>query len=255
MRSQKDLQILQSLNLETKIAKTKARIREWHYHWGGEVFVAFSGGKDSTVLLHIVREEFPEVEAVFVDTGLEFPEIKEFVKTVENVTTIKPKMNFKEVIKKYGYPAISKENSKRVYYAKKAKEKGDEKMYIKYTEGLENSTHKLSEKFKPFLDSEIKISSRCCDVMKKTPVKKFEKETGKKAIVGTLTEESSLRKTAWIINGCNSFEGERPTSNPLSFWKEQDIWDYIHKYNIPYSKIYDMGYKRTRVYFVLTDYT
>jgi 3'-phosphoadenosine 5'-phosphosulfate sulfotransferase (PAPS reductase)/FAD synthetase len=63
--------------------------------------------------------------------------------------------------------------------------------------------------------------------------------------------ESALRKTAYYQFGCNAFDKKRPTSQPLSFWTEQDIWDYIHKFNVPYSKIYDMGYERTGCVFCL----
>ena len=108
------LKQLQGLPLEVKIEKTKLRIREWYEHWDGEVYVSFSGGKDSTVLLHIVRELYPDVKAVFVDTGLEYPEIREFVKSIENVDWLKPKMTFKEVIEKYGYPVISKDVARNV---------------------------------------------------------------------------------------------------------------------------------------------
>lgn len=109
------LQQLQGLPLEVKIKKTQERIKEWYEHFDGQVYVSFSGGKDSTVLLHIVREIYPDVEAVFVDTGLEYPEIRDFVKTFDNVTWLKPKMNFKQVIEKYGYPLISKEVSQKIY--------------------------------------------------------------------------------------------------------------------------------------------
>ena len=83
-------------------------ITEWYKHWEEKVYVAFSGGKDSTVLLHLVRSIYPEVPAVFSDTGLEYPEIKAFVRSVENVVWLRPKMSFKEVIEKYGYPVVSK---------------------------------------------------------------------------------------------------------------------------------------------------
>lgn len=68
------------------------------------MYVSFSGGKDSTVLLDLVRSEYPNVKAVFVDTGLEYPEIRSFVKTFDNVEILKPKKNFKQVIQEYGYP-------------------------------------------------------------------------------------------------------------------------------------------------------
>ena len=103
------LKQLQALPLDIKIRKTEQRIREWYEHWEGGVYVSFSGGKDSTVLLDIVRRLYPDVPAVFSDTGLEYPEIKEFVKTFPNVTIVRPKHSFKEILTKYGYPIISKE--------------------------------------------------------------------------------------------------------------------------------------------------
>lgn len=103
------LRQLQALPLNIKIRKTEQRIREWYEHWEGNVYVSFSGGKDSTVLLDIVRHLYPNVPAVFSDTGLEYPEIKEFVKTFPNVIIVRPKHSFKEILTKYGYPIISKE--------------------------------------------------------------------------------------------------------------------------------------------------
>ncbi len=115
-----DLYQMQSLPLSAKIRMTEQRIRAWVDEYGEDgVYVSFSGGKDSTVLLHIIRNLYPEIKAVFVDTGLEYPEIREFVKSFDNVDWIKPKMNFKQVIEKYGYPFISKEVSECVDGARK----------------------------------------------------------------------------------------------------------------------------------------
>lgn len=109
MPTMEELKELQSQTLERKIQITQTRIMEWYIRYKGQVYVSFSGGKDSTVLLDLARRCFPDIEAVFVDTGLEYPEIREFVKTHENVTILRPKMGFKDVIEKYGYPVISKE--------------------------------------------------------------------------------------------------------------------------------------------------
>jgi 3'-phosphoadenosine 5'-phosphosulfate sulfotransferase (PAPS reductase)/FAD synthetase len=68
-----ELQQLQGLPLELKVLKSKQRIKEWYEHYNGDVYVSFSGGKDSTVLLRMVRELYPDVPAVFIDTGLEYP--------------------------------------------------------------------------------------------------------------------------------------------------------------------------------------
>lgn len=115
-----ELKQMQSLPLSAKIRMTEYRIRQWIEEFGEDgVYVSFSGGKDSTALLDIVRKNYPNVKAVFFDTGLEYPEIREFVKGYDNVEWIRPKMNFREVITKYGYPFISKEVSDCVQGARK----------------------------------------------------------------------------------------------------------------------------------------
>ena len=120
-RDIKELQYLQAMPLNIKVRMTKQRIREFVDFAGGPdgVYIAFSGGKDSTVLLTLAREMYPDIKACFSDTGLEFPEIREFVRTWDNVDWIKPKMTFKQVIEKYGYPMISKEVSEVVSGARR----------------------------------------------------------------------------------------------------------------------------------------
>ncbi len=114
------LRQLQSLPLEAKVILTKQRIKEWYEHFGGDVYVSFSGGKDSTVLAHIVHEMYPEVPLVFSNTGLEYPEVQQFARKM-GATFIRPKMSFPEVISTYGYPIISKENAEAIYYARRIK--------------------------------------------------------------------------------------------------------------------------------------
>lgn len=113
--TRQDLSIMQAWPLERKIRVTQAKILEWYHHYGGKIAVSFSGGKDSTVLLDLVRRAFPDVPAVFVDTGLEYPEIREFVKTVPNVTWLRPEIPFSKVLTTYGYlhiPYTTKERTR-----------------------------------------------------------------------------------------------------------------------------------------------
>ena len=115
-----DLYQMQSMPLAIKVRMTQNRIRGWVDNFGLDgVYVSFSGGKDSTVLLDIARGLYPDMLAVFVDTGLEYPEVRNFVKTYDNVEWLKPKKNFRQVIEEYGYPFISKEVSDKVQGARR----------------------------------------------------------------------------------------------------------------------------------------
>ena len=105
--------------LERKIQISQARIIEWYKHWNGQVAVSFSGGKDSTVLLHLVRSVYPDAKAVFSNTGLEYPEIQKHVRSIENVDIVTPEMRFDQVISTYGYPLIGKEVAEAIYYARR----------------------------------------------------------------------------------------------------------------------------------------
>lgn len=88
------------------------------------------------------------------------------------------------------------------------------------------------------IDAPFMVSAKCCAVMKHKPINQYEKLTGRKAIIGTMATESVNREQAWIVNGCNAFEAKTPTSQPLSFWTEQDILHYIKKFNVPYCPVY-----------------
>ena len=224
-----ELRILQNYPLEMKIERTKQRIREWVDYYGENgTYISFSGGKDSTVLLDIVRSIYPNIEAVFINTGLEYPEIYKFVKTFKNVTILKPEMNFKQVINTYGYPVISKENSQYIYEIRHS----TKKMRQRRLYGDSKGRFKLPNKYHYLIDAPFEISNKCCEVMKKRPVKKFEKETGKVPIIGTMAEESSLRQQSYLQHGCNAFESKRPVSTPLGFWKQQEIQKTKKRLNI-----------------------
>ena len=244
MPSREELKQLQALPLEIKVMKTQQRIREWVEHWGTDgVYVSFSGGKDSTVLLHLVRQLYPSVEAVFVNTGLEYPEIQQFVKIFDNVTILRPKMRFDEVITKYGYPLISKEVSECVAHGKIAlKSNKYQSRLLKLLGELKDKDGRKSiynhEKYKPLLFVDFNISNNCCQVMKKNPVHDFCKRTGKMPITAQTAEESLLREQQWLKNGCNGFSMKKPISNPMSFWTEQDILTYIKQNNIPIASVY-----------------
>lgn len=233
-----ELSMLQALPLDVKILKAQQRIREWYYAWDGMVYVSFSGGKDSTVLLDLVREMYPDVPAVFVDTGLEFPEIKEFVKSKENVTILRPKMSFREVIEKHGYPVIGKEVANIVHYAKSGNDWAIHYLRGENRDATYSAFRQRYIKYGYLFNAPFKISDQCCQVMKKSPFAKYQKETGKVPYLGTMADESALRLQKWLKSGCNAFDNKKPVSMPMSFWTEQDVLEYIVTKKLPYAPVY-----------------
>ena len=294
-----DLYQMQSLPLSIKIRMTQYRIREWVDYYGADgVYIAFSGGKDSSVLLHVAREKYPKISAVYVDTGLEYPEVREFVKRQENVEIIRPKMNFRQVIIKYGYPMIGKEVAGCVYGARRYMEKllerersaehggkvpnhsymadlvgidrredkenelykslirgeipsTDIKTPVRYLimqgkyphkeNGVETSEYSKmynKERYKFFLEAPFEIADHCCSIMKKSPMHSYAKRTGKMPMTAQMASESRLRTTNWLKNGCNGFDMKSPISNPMSFWTEQDVLEYIFNNHIPIADVY-----------------
>lgn len=238
---------MQALPLEAKIRMTKERIRAWYDYWDGMVYVSFSGGKDSTVLKHIVDSMYDDVPAVFVNTGLEYPEIQLFVKAIKegkypcfntDVVILRPEMRFDQVIKEKGYPVISKEVSARIDAAKKGKLWGQNAMKGLNPDGTECEYKKRYKKYQYLIDAPFKVSNECCHIMKKKPAKKYERETDRKPFVGMMACESTVRAQSWMKTGCNSFDGSKAKSTPLAFWTDQDILEYILKYDVPYAPVY-----------------
>lgn len=294
-----DLHQMQSLPLEVKIRMTQRRICEWVERYGMDgVYIAFSGGKDSTVLLHMARQLYPEIPAVYVDTGLEYPEVKAFVKQHENVEILRPKKDFRQVIEQYGYPFISKEVAGCVWGARRYVEKlmewerekdgggiianyscmadllgidrredkendayrdlrygkvpgMDGKVPVRYLilqgkyphkekgkETAEYSKIYNKERYRFFLGAPFEISDRCCGIMKKEPLHSYAKRTGRMPVTAQMASESRLRTVNWMKNGCNGFDMKRPISNPMAFWTEQDVLEYISHNRIPIASVY-----------------
>ena len=233
--TKQDLLTMQSWSLDRKIQVAQTRIIEWYVKHQGQVYVSFSGGKDSTVLLDLARRVYPDIPAVFVDTGLEYPEIRNFVKTVNNVTWLRPAMNFKKVIETYGYPVVSKRIAGYIASARN----NPDCVRAKYLTGeIPNKMFGGNGKWAFLVDSPFKISDKCCGVMKEKPLNDYAKQNSSYPIVGTMACESQSRRAAWLQNGCNAFDGKEPKSQPISFWTEQDVLEYIKRFSIPYSSIY-----------------
>lgn len=238
-----ELKYRQSWTLEQKIDHSVGVVSAFLSKVNGKAYISYSGGKDSGVMLDIIRRFVDcNIPAVFCNTGNEYPEVIKFVRQIENLITIHPKIHIRQVIEKYGFPLISKEQSRYINQAKHTK---SEKLLNIRLHGGEKGIGKIAEKWKFLINAPFDISEKCCDYLKKKPFEKFHKETGLFPFIGTMAGESRLRLQKWLRQGCNSFESNMIASYPLSIWTQADVWAYIRKFNLPYSPVYDMGIKRT----------
>lgn len=243
------LSSLREMNLDAKIIQTKYLIKCTVMEFGlDKVYISYSGGKDSTVLSHIAKSMYPDILHLFANTTNEYPETIKHVlwekrENHTNIITVIPVdahgkiWTFKKVVESYGYPMYSKRisNAIRTYqHALSPRTKTNAQNYI-------TRNFKKYEKYK-----ELPISDKCCDKLKKEPLRRKAKKLGLKcAILGILASESYQREKDWLEYGCNVFYKRKDNqSRPLSFWTEEDILEYIKRFNVRISKLYDMGYTR-----------
>lgn len=237
-------EMFKELPLDMKVMIAKSRIEEWYEHFDGKVYIAFSGGKDSTVLAHMVWSIYPDVPALFSNTGLEYPEIVDFVKKKKAeglpIEITRPKKTFRQSILDDGFPLVSKKVSEMVsrFYNPSEKNANTRHLYLTgyRQDGTYSPNSKLPEKWKKLIDAPFKVTSKCCDTLKKEPFRRYQKETGLMPIIGIMASEGGYRG---MMKTCNAFDQKEPMSRPMLFWSEEDVWEYIETYDVEYSEIYD----------------
>lgn len=242
--------------LNDKLEYTKKLIQCWVGSWGlNGVAFAYSGGKDSTVLKHIIRSMYPRMPGVFSNTGLEYSEVVRMVKESDDVDIVRPKKSFKKVIEDHGWPVIDKRVARYVSDCQNASEKNVATVNLRMT-GMTRAGHyapsqKLSNCWRFLIDAPFKISGLCCDHLKKRPLRKYGKDNGIKWITGEMIEEGGYRAKVIKEHGCNVYNSKNPTSRPMAHWTTEDVWAYIREHNITYASVYDKGEKRTGCVFCM----
>lgn len=226
--------------LDYKIELAKRRIRSAVHQYGlNNCYVSFSGGKDSTVLSHLVLSLGYKLEHVFSNTRLEYPECIKFAKTWSEknnvkLTTVMPDITPGEIWKQYGYPMFSKEVAEILERVRMHK----------------NVNPKKIKKVNSFLKyKDVKLSSKCCYYLKKKPMMDWQKRSGKKvALMGVRAEESQMRRVVWVRKGCIYETKNQVVVHPIVFFTDDDIWNYVKRFKIRLADIYYNGLKRNGCY-------
>lgn len=222
-------------------------IRDTINKYGEENFyLSFSGGKDSTVLHHLLDMALPDnkIPRVFIDTGIEYNAIREFVKSIndDRIVFIRPNKNIRQTLEKVGYPFKSKEHARKVHeYQVRYILKPYLERYV-YGEGRFSCPSQLRYQFTE--DFKINISDNCCRELKKKPVAIYERETGRYiGITGMRASEGGSR----IQLGCITTKGNKVHRfNPLI--KVNNKWEqwFINEYNIELCRLYYPPYNFER---------
>ncbi|MBS6168841.1 MAG: phosphoadenosine phosphosulfate reductase family protein [Firmicutes bacterium] len=220
-------------------------------HGDDSFYLSFSGGKDSTVLHYLIDEALPgnRIPRVFVDTGIEYDAIKEFVLAAqandERVQVIEPTQNVRQVLETYGYPFKSKNHSNKVHIYQSSGLGKTVKTYLTKDKSRFTCPDILRYQFTS--DFTIKVSYYCCQKLKKEPFNLWQKENKKSiAITGMMASEGGQRAS---IKGCviTDKDGKLKKFHPLL--KVSEAWEqwYIEQRGIKLCKLYYQPYsfKRT----------
>ena len=256
--------------LDKKVLDACHRIEDLYHETDGKCYVSFSGGKDSTVLLALIKlcEEvytIPEggIPAVFVNTGIELDVTANFVKWVKNnwysnVITIRPEKSFDWVLKEKGKPVRSKSRAECLSRWQRGSRTDSLYRYFiigETVQGAGANQTKLADRDMHMIhdDFPIMASSQCCKWMKKKPFEQFAKENNYEGqYIGLRQDEGGVRSINAQVrlkqNGklCTYTRNGKVFKAPIIDWRDKDIDEFIRRYDVPLSDAYKKyGLKRT----------
>ena len=233
--------------LAQKIDHSLGVIDAFASHFNGQVYVSFSGGKDSVAMLSLVELVIPNVKCMFVMTGCESPSVCRFVRDQQqyhDIEIIRPQKKLKQIFAEYGFPLVSKQTAHDIECVRRNP----------YCESSRNklwrgNRYAIPERWMYLLNEPYQVSARCCFWLKHQPAYEYGKRTGRHPYIGLLASESRQRMFGYVQQGgCNMFKTSgknKPRSLPLAIWNDDDVWAFIRDRHLQLPDIYEHGAKRT----------
>ncbi len=311
----RELEIEQKKDLDYKIEVACKVILE-AFRRAVRPALAFSGGKDSTVLWHLIRSRFPEkardLEVIYGNTGVEYPECVSFARklavdwqarfhearpgktevpgfkyagqrriwdrlikdrTIQKILKRDGKLKSTAALERscpadlrvelererlvwptgtmmsywwcadqYGWPIFGKS------WSKLAARRINVDTFLRFSKSISSNEQLLS--YYAVLRN-VKISQHCCQVLKKDPSEKVQASMKVDLIFkGLMAAESRSRAKNFLTRGYLSEGAEREYlygrpffhCQPLAIWTDANIWEYIHRFGVPYASLYDMTF-------------
>lgn len=250
----------QSLPYEAKVKYAEVRVREFirecdNRNLNTHVSV---GGLDSITLLKFIREHcgFDYVPGVSV-SSLEDKSIQRIHEQL-GVIRLSPCKSKVEIIRKYGFPVLSKETAAKIELLAHPSEKNKTvrhaiitgetgeyggfrkgtrmqlaRRWLELFGGYENENEGVNYKIPPF-----NVSSQCCYWMKEKPCGDWAKENHSVPFLGLMASEGGRREKSLMLNGCNYFGKSTIRSAPFAIFDRQDILQLALDLNVPVPEIY-----------------
>ena len=238
----------QALSLHGAVRRSEMLVHQAMEYFEGQMYIALSG-KDSCAGANLIWSLYPNVPAVFVDTGNEYDGVKQniyrMIEEGKPIEIIKPDVSCWDVNKKYGWPILSKQICMGINRFVNTKSFTQKR--LRAFGGVNPTSGKKQQRTIPLkyhyilravLSGKLKVTTKCCSELKIKPFVKYERRTGRKPFVFTMASNSGTRLKSYLKNGCNAFSDGGGVSRPLMFWTEQHVLQYIKSENIQIASDY-----------------
>jgi 3'-phosphoadenosine 5'-phosphosulfate sulfotransferase (PAPS reductase)/FAD synthetase len=240
--SYEELTAQQTLDLDAKV-RYAHRVIERALDRCEKPSLAFSAGKDSTVLLHMLRQHVPEIITIYGNTTIEFPECVKFARWLRdewalNYYEARPEVTFWWVVEQYGWPLYGK-----TFGVGGVAHKSSRAQFFDDLAARGELTGQYA------IQAKVPISSACCTFLKERPSQKLQKELGVDLVfLGIMAAESRQRLFNYLRYGELYYPKSQKVwkAHPMAIWTDDDVWAYIHRFDVPYAALYDMGYHDER---------